>query len=130
MFCCRCCRPCGTASAHEGEHHAAEPMKTLHHTMKALPGNEESIRQAVVRGDYKTALKESEKMRKLSSALLKTVPHKNADDIAGYRAAGASFQASADVLNDALKSGDAERVRDAMKRVGKSCNACHAKFRD
>lgn len=92
------------------------------------------------KGDAKTAVPQAAKLKELENAFVKMFPAGSDKgetkalpavwtDMKGFEAASAAANAAYDKLAAAAGSGDLAALTAAFGETGKTCGACHEKFR-
>jgi cytochrome c556 len=118
----------------------ADVVKERQANRKATAGQMRAIKAVIdSKGDMKTVVASAAKLKELETAFVKLFPpgsDKDSkalptvwSDMPGFLAASRNADAAYDRLAVAAGSGDLAAVTTAFAETGKTCGACHDKFR-
>ena len=125
----------GWAYAHEGyDHHkghdAEIQMQQLHKIMPMYAHAQAMINEALKKGDAAAVEAETEKILRSVPNLKKSKPHKNLNQLKTFRKTASAFESDVKKTASMAMSGDIAGAKAAFLVAEKSCDECHAKFRD
>lgn len=119
----------------------ADVIKARQDNRKAAAAEMRAIKGIIdAKGDAKAAQANAAKLKELQVAFVTMFPAGSDkgdtkalptvwSDMAGFQAAGKDASAADDALATAAGSGDLAQLTTAFGAAGKSCGACHEKFR-
>lgn len=118
----------------------ADVVKERQENRKAAAGQMRAIKGVIdSKGDMKTIVASAAKLKELEVAFVKMFPAGSDkdtkalptvwSDMAGFQAASKNAEAAFDKLATAAGSGDLAAVTVAFGDAGKTCGACHDKYR-
>jgi cytochrome c556 len=122
------------AFAHEvmghGEMEMDEAMVRQHKLMAMFAQVQAVIKEPLQKGDTTAVEAGTRKILSACPDLKKLKPHKNVNELKLLHKLENSFEKDMIAVAEKAEKGDLTGARDAFRKAEKTCNECHAKFRD